>query len=83
MSTYIEEKAAKDLAHARRAKKYTFRASGYDILDRRASTPEDGAQVVKVQPHGCPKNGTFGMVYVADAATGEFIGMVDARSLES
>lgn len=60
---------------------YTFRATGADLWDRRSHTPADGTHVRKTQPHGCPRNGTMGMCYVEDAATGQFIGMVSESSL--
>lgn len=61
---------------------YTFKASSWDIFDRKDYTPEDGTKVRKTQPYGCPKNGTFGMCYIEDADTGNFIGMVSMNSLE-
>ena len=81
MSTYREEKAAKDRAQARKAKKYVFRAAGMDRFHPYPHTPEDGTIVVKTQPYGCPRNGTMGQCYIADKDTGEFIGMVAEASL--
>lgn len=43
--------------------------------------PRDGTLVRKVQPRGCPKNGTMGQCYI-ESMEGEFLGMVDERSLE-
>lgn len=60
---------------------FVFEAAGMDIFDRRAHTPKDGTLVVKTQPYGCPKNGTMGQCYIADAETGKFIGMVSQKSL--
>lgn len=60
---------------------FVFEAAGMDIFDRRAYTPTDGTLVVKTQPYGCPKNGTMGQCYIADAETGKFIGMVSQKSL--
>lgn len=40
-----------------------------------------GAEVRKVQPVGCPRNGTMRMCFVARADTGEFIGLVNLASL--
>jgi len=37
---------------------------------------------VKTQPYGCPKNGTMGHCFVADASTGEFYGLVLLASLQ-
>lgn len=39
-----------------------------------------GAEVHKVQPAGCPRNGTMGMCYVQQL-DGEFIGLVSKHSL--
>lgn len=61
---------------------YTFRPIGLDVWDRRANQPETGARVVKVQPYGCPRNGTMGHCFVADAASGAFYGLVLEASLE-
>ena len=83
MSTYAQEAAAKRAAKLKTARRYRFVATGYDLLDRRAHTPADGTLVVKTQPYGVPKNGTMGHVYIADATTGEFLGLVDKRSLEA
>lgn len=41
----------------------------------------EGAEVQKVQPVGCPRNGTMRMCYVQVATTGEFIGLVSIYSL--
>ena len=60
---------------------FVFEAAGFDIFDRRAHKPKDGTLVVKTQPYGCPKNGTMGQCYIADAETGKFIGMVSQKSL--
>lgn len=46
---------------------YRFDPVGLDLFDRRPSQPEPGAVVRKVQPHGCPRNGTMGHVYVETA----------------
>jgi len=51
------------------------------LLDRMSSLVEGGELVYKTQPYGCPKNGTMGQCYVADARTGRFIGMVAENSL--
>lgn len=63
-------------------KVYVFQAVGMDIFDRKSSTPENGTRVVKTQPAGCPKNGTMGHCFVADAETGAFIGLVQMASLK-
>ena len=61
--------------------KYVFKAVGYDIFDKRSNTPADGTIVIKTSPPGCPKNGTMGHCFVADATTGKFIGLVLLASL--
>lgn len=69
---------------ARKAKKrrvYVLEPQGLlDRFDARV-VPHAGAEVHKVQPYGCPRNGTMGMVYVQVAETGEFIGLVSEHSL--
>ena len=61
---------------------FKFEPVGYDLFDRRANQPEPGALVVKTQPHGCPKNGTMGHCFAADAETGAFYGLVLVNSLK-
>ena len=51
-----------------------------DTCDPRV-TKHTGAVVKKVQPYGCPKNGTMRMCYVERVDTGEFIGLVNLASL--
>lgn len=68
---------------AKRARVYTFDPVGWDVFDRKANTPEKGTRVVKTQPPGVPKNGTMGHVFVADAETGEFYGLVHKNSLKA
>ena len=60
---------------------YTLEPSG--LMDRGDArvTRHAGKLVHKVQPVGCPRNGTMGMVYVQVADTGEFIGLVSKNSL--
>lgn len=60
---------------------YRFKAVGLDAWENRPHTPKDGTLVVKTSPRGCPPNGTMGHCYVADAATGHFIGLVLVNSL--
>jgi hypothetical protein len=55
-------------------------AGTLDITDARV-TAHAGALVRKVQPRGCPRNGTFRMCYVERADTGAFIGLVNEASL--
>lgn len=52
----------------------------FDQIDPTFSLPFDS--LVRVcQPHGCPKNGTMGHVYVEDFDSGEFLGLVQISSL--
>jgi len=64
------------------AKVYTFEPVGFDLFDRRAHQPAPGTHVVKTQPFGCPRNGTMGHCYDADAASGAFYGLVLLASLQ-
>jgi hypothetical protein len=63
------------------AKVFTFQPVGLDLFDARPNHPAPGTQVVKHQPYGCPRNGTMGHAFIADAATGEFYGLVLLASL--
>lgn len=65
----------------RTGSKYKFIASFWDITDKQSYTPKNGTIVKVVQPHGCPKNNTFGMCYISDLA-GKFLGMVATASLQ-
>lgn len=42
----------------------------------------EGAEVRKVQPVGCPKNGTMRMCYVERVDNGHFIGLVCLSALD-
>jgi hypothetical protein len=59
---------------------FIFEPVGMDRWDLRAPV-EVGQRVVKVQPPGCPRNGTMGHCFVADAESGAFLGLVLVRSL--
>lgn len=59
---------------------YRFEPTGWDLIHPKGG-PRSGTVVVKVQPFGCPTNGTMGHCYVADASTGEFYGLVWSKSL--
>ncbi|MGV8972210.1 MAG: hypothetical protein ACOH10_07795 [Rhodoglobus sp.] len=61
--------------------RFVFEPVGFDRFDPRPNQPKAGTLVVKVQPFGCPKNGTMGFTYVEDAETGEFYGLVLLNSL--
>jgi hypothetical protein len=81
MSTYAEERIAAAAAHAAKARKYVYRPTLMDRTSPHLRELPAGRIVVKVQPYGCPRNGTMGMCYVGDADTGAFIGMVCEASL--
>lgn len=61
--------------------RFVFQPVGLDLFDPKAHSPKPGTVVVKVQPAGCPRNGTMGFTYVEDADTGEFYGLVLLNSL--
>lgn len=65
---------------------YRFDPVGMDRFDRRGHQPAPGALVVLTPKGdrnivGCPPQGTMGMVYVSDATTGRFYGLVLRASL--
>ena len=78
--TYQEEKRIKDAEKARKAKKYAYAPVLFDLMSAPVGL-NAGDIVVKIQPHGCPRNGTMGMCYVGHPETGAFIGMVCLKSL--
>jgi hypothetical protein len=59
-----------------------FRLEPAGLMDRtdKRVTAYAGREVQKIQPHGCPPNGTMGMVYV-QTVDGDFIGLVSKHSL--
>ena len=59
---------------------YTFRASLWDIADRRSNTPADGTRVRVVAPYGCPPPNTMGHCHI-ETLDGKFIGLVSTASL--
>lgn len=79
--TYQEERAQKDAEKARKARKYIYEPVLFDATSRHLSMLKPGTVVVKIQPHGCPRNGTMGFTYVGHPETGAFIGMVRTTSL--
>jgi hypothetical protein len=60
-------------------KVFIYSPVGLDLWEH--TTPAEGTRVVKCQPYGCPPNGTMGHAFIADAATGEFIGLRLLNSL--
>jgi len=63
------------------AASYTLRPAGLADRGCKRVTAHAGAEVQKVQPPGCPANGTMRMCYVQRADSGEFIGLVNEASL--
>jgi hypothetical protein len=61
---------------------YEFDPVGLDLFSPHKGTPQKGALVVKTTVRGAPKNGTMGHVFVADAETGKFLGLVLKNSLK-
>ncbi len=64
---------------ARNKRVFRVEPVGMDAFD--SCVAERGQEVFKTQPYGCPKNGTMGHCYVADAETGRFLGLVLENSL--
>lgn len=60
---------------------FVFEPVGFDLFDRRPNQPKPGTLVRKVQPAGCPRNGTMGHCYVEEVETGRFCGLVLVNSL--
>lgn len=60
---------------------YKYEPVLFDRLYDRSVPLAAGTIVRKVQPAGCPRNGTMGQCYVEDAETGEFYGLVCVNSL--
>lgn len=72
-----------DAARHTAKKVYVFQPIGMDLFDRRPHQPKPGTRVVLTQPGlGAPRNGTMGHVYVEDAETGQFYGLVLKNSLQ-
>lgn len=66
---------------AKNARVYVLEPAGLLDLTEPRIMAHKGVEVQKVQPFGCPRNGTMRMCYVQVAETGEFIGMVNEASL--
>lgn len=60
---------------------FEYQPVGWDIFDARTDL-KPGDKVVKIQPAGCPRNGTMGHCFVGDPETEEFIGLVLVNSLK-
>lgn len=61
---------------------FTYEPVGMDVWDSGPAAPPRGTRVVQTQPAGCPKNGTMGHTFIADAETGKFYGLVLLNSLQ-
>ena len=53
------------------ARVYIFEPNGWDLIDPTPNAPAPGTLVRKVQPFGCPRNGTMGHCYVEAVETVE------------
>ena len=51
---------------------YRFEPMGWDLLHPTANAPQRGTIVRKVQPYGCPRNGTMRHCYVEPAKGGQY-----------
>ena len=67
-----------------RPRTYTFKPNGWDLIFGIEGQPAPGTVVKKVQPFGCPKNGTMGHCYVvpADGTGNQYGVLVCLDSLE-
>lgn len=63
------------------ARLYRFEPVPFDLFFPTKGAPAAGAIVVKVQPFGCPKNGTMGNCYVAPPDDLRDVSMVMVNSL--
>jgi hypothetical protein len=59
---------------------YQYEPVLWDLIDPK-TTLLRGDKVVKIQPYGCPRNGTMGHCFVGDPETEQFIGLVHQNSL--
>jgi len=64
----------------RKGSVWTFKASGWDICDRKSNTPANGTKVRVCTPYGCPPIGAMGHCFV-ESLEGKFIGLVAIASL--
>jgi len=60
---------------------YTFEPTGYDLIMPEHYSATAGQRVRVVQLPGAPRPNTMGQCHIADADTGEFLGMVSTESL--
>lgn len=61
---------------------YRFAPRGYDVLMPEHYTAQAGQRVRVVQLPGAPPPNTMQHAHIADATTGEFLGLVSTASLE-
>lgn len=61
-------------------RRYRFDPVPFDTIFPTANAPAPGSIVVKVQPFGCPRNGTMGHCYVEPVGGGRFA-LVMVKSL--
>ena len=64
----------------RKGQIFKFEAAGWDLIDRKANTPANGAIVRVCTPHGCPPPNAMGHCFV-ETLEGKFIGLVSTNSL--
>jgi hypothetical protein len=73
--TAQEEKKKRDAEKAKRSRVYRFEPVLFDRLNPPAGRDiKPGELVVKIQPYGCPRNGTMGMCYAAIETQGNLSG---------
>ena len=61
--------------------KYKYETVMFDQFTDRRVPIATGEIVRKIQPAGCPRNGTMGQCYVERVSDGEFLGLVCVNSL--
>ncbi len=61
---------------------YLYEPVGLDLFDAKPHQPEPGTEVRPIRPpYGCPNPVAMGMIYVQDAESSEFRGLVNIASL--
>lgn len=61
---------------------YRFTPCALDVWDARDNQPAPGTIVRKIQPHGCPRNGTMAHCYVEPADGSGHYALVCEASLK-
>lgn len=59
---------------------FVYEPVAFDQLIEHTVPIKPGTIVRKVQPHGCPRNGTFGFTYI-ETEDGTFVGLRRTSSL--